>query len=763
MSQFTVMQEPACQANAMKNKILYITRQVTFLTACILTLHGCSGSGDSGNSPAPDIPPVTQEPGVSPASNNPPVLQGPGNQTHTEGNSVQLNITASDADGDTLTFTATGLPAGLTIDSSSGAISGTILPTAVAASPYTVEVSVNDGQVTTSTLFQWSIDAAMALVPGAKFVAPGGSDSNDGSESAPWATLDHAFSQLTVGDTLYLRGGSYQESGLRINVTGSATNPVLIRNYPGETPVIDGGLQAFRQPGNNDWELVDPAINLYRSTAQYVLKDIAGKFESQGQLYSLSRYENMADITATNEFVSTGPRYVGPGVYYAAAEDRIYIRLQPSSPQSLNGVTYNLPTNTDPRQLKIYLNDETTAIRLSSSAAYITFTGIDLAQHYHGFRLSGANHITLSNLTITMNYTAMLLENGSHHVLVDNIIVNALFPPWVAWTDMKGSDGQHQPVPTIKPAGLSGTDTPLMHDIEIRNCLFNRVFDGHSFDGYNINIHNNTYNVVDDMAQVGTNSYNVEIHHNRIIGPGISHNGRGDSSPAPGTKYIHHNIIDSTQPILWGRHDPAGILRSSYTGWHGQKPFPTHTGSGPGNGDPWKIYHNTVLYDGTRLSGGAGHELWKAVNSTGEAHEVYNNIFIQTTDNPIVDDQSTVDGLQIYDGNLYYRATGNSPLFKDIADSSGKSSYDSLAAFLASPTFIESSNLYQPGWDVSSIEADPQLLDPANGNYRPATGSPAASGAIDISSQGFPGLKGDVFRGATDPGGAEALGRPTGL
>ncbi len=693
--------------------------------------------------------------GKSPAPNNLPIIQNISNQTYNEGDVVSLQITASDADGDTLGYSATGLPSGLTISPTSGNISGTLGGNVSASSPYSVEVVVSDSSDTSKVTFQWVVNDPSVIVTDAKYVSPAGSNSNNGSLNSPWASLKYAFSQLNAGDTLYLRGGIYWESSLTINTSGTSTNPVVITNYPSETPIIDGGLQDFRQVGNNDWEVVDVSINLYRSKLTFDLSDVAGKFYFDGKIYSLSRYEDIDDLSATNEFVGTGARYVGPGVFYNTSNDKIYIRLQPSSSQSLNGVSFNVPTNLDPRQNQIFLNDKNTGVGFSNSASHITFKGIDVAHHYHGLKGNSAENITISDLSITMNYTGILMEGGSHHILVDNVVFNAFFPPWVAWTDMKGSDGQYQPVPTVKPSGLSGTDMPLIHDVEIRNSLFNGVFDGQVIDGYNINIHHNSYTVLDDMTQLGTNSYNIEIHHNHIMGPGVSHNGRGDSSISPGTKYIHHNIIDSTTPILWGRHDPSGMLRSSYSGWHGQLPFPTHTGSGPGEGDPWKIYHNTILYDGEGHSGGAGFELWKSINNTGKAHEVYNNIFIQTNNKPIVDDQSTKNGLQVYDGNLYYRATGGSALFDDIEDSSGTPSYDSLGEFLASSTFVESKNFYAPGWESSSIEADPEL----NNNYLPATSSPAVSGALDIDSLGFPGLKGDVFRGATDSLGAENIGR----
>jgi VCBS repeat-containing protein len=68
------------------------------------------------------------------------------------GDSVSFSVAAafSDPDGDTLSFSATGLPAGLSIDPVTGVISGTLAPAAATAGPgslgHTVTVTADDGQ-----------------------------------------------------------------------------------------------------------------------------------------------------------------------------------------------------------------------------------------------------------------------------------------------------------------------------------------------------------------------------------------------------------------------------------------------------------------------------------------------------------------------------------------------------------------------------------------------------------------------------------------
>ena len=72
------------------------------------------------------------------------------------------------------------------------------------------------------------------------FVAPDGSDRNPGSREKPFATVQHGVERLRAGDTLYLRGGRYREQVVAHHVRGEENAPICLRNYPGETAVIDG-------------------------------------------------------------------------------------------------------------------------------------------------------------------------------------------------------------------------------------------------------------------------------------------------------------------------------------------------------------------------------------------------------------------------------------------------------------------------------------------------------------------------------------------
>jgi hypothetical protein len=89
------------------------------------------------------------------AVNRAPLLTMVANQTSVAGRYVALQLSASDADGDPLVYSASGLPPLLSLNSATGLISGTV-PSGTAGS-YAVTATVSDGRMTTSTTFVWTI------------------------------------------------------------------------------------------------------------------------------------------------------------------------------------------------------------------------------------------------------------------------------------------------------------------------------------------------------------------------------------------------------------------------------------------------------------------------------------------------------------------------------------------------------------------------------------------------------------------------------
>ena len=117
-------------------------------------------------------------------------MTNPGAQTNTEGDSVNLALGASDSDGDTLSYSATGLPAGLSINSGTGVIAGTV----TTEGSYSATVSVNDGNGgSDSASFAWTVNGNTGSCGGLV------QEAEDGTR----------FGNFTVGNDGAASGGQY--------------------------------------------------------------------------------------------------------------------------------------------------------------------------------------------------------------------------------------------------------------------------------------------------------------------------------------------------------------------------------------------------------------------------------------------------------------------------------------------------------------------------------------------------------------------------
>jgi len=146
------------------------------------------------------------------SSSNTITVTNPGSKTNNSGTAITpLQIVATDTDtSQVLTYGATGLPAGLSINTSTGLISGT--PTTGSATPSTVTVTVTDTSgASGSATFNWTINNVVTVT------SPGGQISPHGSAITP-LTITATDSNPSITTFTWSAGGTLPP-GLSINAS----------------------------------------------------------------------------------------------------------------------------------------------------------------------------------------------------------------------------------------------------------------------------------------------------------------------------------------------------------------------------------------------------------------------------------------------------------------------------------------------------------------------------------------------------------------
>src|SRR3984957_8669859 len=164
-------------------------------------------------------------------------VTNPGSQNSTVGTAASLQIAATDsASGQTLTYSAAGLPAGLSINSSSGLISGT--PTTAATTSATVTVTDTTGAAGTAT-FSWTVATGGSGVCPAQSNTPNFGPNVDifdpsMSSASIQSTLDSVFNTQKLNQfgtqryALLFKPGTYSAEaniGYYTSIQGLGQNP----------------------------------------------------------------------------------------------------------------------------------------------------------------------------------------------------------------------------------------------------------------------------------------------------------------------------------------------------------------------------------------------------------------------------------------------------------------------------------------------------------------------------------------------------------
>jgi len=165
------------------------------------------------------------------------VTISPTSATVAAGGTQQFSAVVQNTSNTAVTWQVNGVTGG---NATVGTISSSGLYTApgVVPNPATVTVTaVSQADATKSAAAQVTITAVAGI---AFYVSTTGSDSNPGTLSSPWRTIQRAANSVQAGDIVYVRGGVFNES-VNISVSGSAiAGPITFQSYPGETAIVDG-------------------------------------------------------------------------------------------------------------------------------------------------------------------------------------------------------------------------------------------------------------------------------------------------------------------------------------------------------------------------------------------------------------------------------------------------------------------------------------------------------------------------------------------
>ncbi|HWN84966.1 MAG TPA: putative Ig domain-containing protein [Vicinamibacterales bacterium] len=256
----------------------------------------------------PDVGSKSTEVCNDTSGNEPPTLQNPGSQTHQMGVALTLQLVGADPESSPVTYSATGLPTGLTLNSNTGFLSGT--PTKVGT--FNVQATISDGRLSTMQAFTWTIAAG---VPGvATPLRPTGTAASN-TPTFEWESLATATSYR-----LWVDDASATDPKIQIDYTpaqaGCATAGAVCQVKPGIALAVgraSWSIRATNASGAGPWsgaldfmvpDTKVPVIAIAEPTANPTFSTASGTLVVSG---TASDDLAVTQVTWTNNRGGSGP------------------------------------------------------------------------------------------------------------------------------------------------------------------------------------------------------------------------------------------------------------------------------------------------------------------------------------------------------------------------------------------------------------------------------------------------------------------------
>jgi uncharacterized protein YjdB len=321
----------------------------------------------------------------------------PASATLSLGSTQQLSAVTKDSAGNTLTGRVVTW---LSSNPAVATVSGSGLVTAVAAGSATI-TATSEGKNGTSAIMVQATLPAPPVPHAGYYVAPTGSAGNTGQINSPWS-LAHALSHpaaVQPGDTIWLRGGTYAYAAYTSSLTGTATNPIILRQYPGERAIVDGYMVVN---GGYTWfwgfeilnsHLSDPEIMAFNLQApgvkliNCIIHDAAGN--GPGVWAAAIGAELYGNLIYNNGRMGSAPGRHAHGIYLqnATGTKRIVDNIL------FNNYSHNVHAYSEAGGLNNFHFEGNASF---NSGAYTTYGGRE-------YLIGGSSPV--QNLTFTRNYS----------------------------------------------------------------------------------------------------------------------------------------------------------------------------------------------------------------------------------------------------------------------------------------------------------------------------------------------------------------------
>jgi parallel beta-helix repeat protein len=621
------------------------------------------------------------------------------------------------------------------------------------------------------------------------FVSPTGDDGSDGSERAPFKTLQKAQDAMRTGSvkTVYLRAGTYHLS--KALILGPIDSGQMWLNYPGEKPVISGGeaVTGFREEASSGHYSAPIAFNPGLDVTVKGVRQRAaqtGAWKPDEVLHETGFFflDQGPDLSSTFKFRGTdlAPVDWTPGIFaetflpmrYGSRINRVsgidfaskIVTLSASTGVGAltNGSTYRLLGN--PRWIKNrgeFGYDDVRKQLILYPHDPSSLTAVVVAKLSTLFHIENAYNIDIIGLTLSDT----VYNNGARNKAA--LIVNRAFNVRVGGSYFKnvgraieifGGAGHRIAGNEIAyvESGISvedGLGSGVPNDIRIySNNIHDTALTGDkgggavtiAQGGTNVRI---AHNHIQDVGRAGINWWtdgrptvnNFVIEFNRVI---RAQRATGDNAAIYG--FVNHSTHDHNSVI---RHnwieDTGGITNYNY--W---KPADSRLYQWVYNGLTHGIYLDDsvsgVAVEGNFVKGGSAGIMVHG----GRNNVVTNNFSIVRGVGPIIAAFYLADsrkgGQEITPtANTYSRNISFSPIVTT------KSHIEGTAYAMNADFNLIFNMAKRAGADAKSLAADPRFKDPAGGDYSLLPSSPAFALGIKellwkrMGLQGF--SPGDIY------------------